>query len=276
MATRRLGETLRLAGMLLPAALVFLAFFIVPFGALLRVGAQGVHGISGYWLALADPRHLESLVATLVLSALVTLATLLLGGVCGLFLGRHRFPGHALLVSILTLPLAFPGVVVGFMIIMLAGRQGLVSEISLALHGGRIVFAYSVWGLFLGYLYFSIPRVVLTVMAAAVTLDASLEEAARSLGAKPARVFLDVTLPALQPALISAGALTFATSMGAFGTAFTLATRINVLPMMIYTDFTLTTDLSAVAALSLLLGLVSWVVLSLARSAAGGGVAAAG
>ncbi|HVE23552.1 MAG TPA: ABC transporter permease [Acidocella sp.] len=260
--------------MLLPAALVFLAFFIVPFGALLHVGAQGANGIGGFWLALTDPRHLESLVATLILSAVVTIATLILGGVCGLFLGRHHFPGHALLVSILTLPLAFPGVVVGFMIIMLAGRQGLVSEISLALHGGRIVFAYSVWGLFLGYLYFSIPRVVLTVMAAAAMLEASFEEAARSLGAKPARVFLDVTLPALKPALISAGALTFATSMGAFGTAFTLATRINVLPMMIYTDFTLTTDLSAVAALSLLLGLVSWVVLSLARGATGSGAAA--
>lgn len=262
--------------MLLPAALVFLAFFIVPFGALLHVGAQGAHGIAGYWLALKNPQHLESLVATLVLSAAVTIATLGLGGLCGLFLGRHRFPGHALLVSILTLPLAFPGVVVGFMIIMLAGRQGLVSDISLALHGGRIVFAYSVWGLFLGYLYFSIPRVVLTVMASAEMLDASLEEAARSLGAKPARVFFDVTLPALQPALISAGALTFATSMGAFGTAFTLATRINVLPMLIYTDFTLTTDLSSVAALSLLLGLVSWAVLSLARSVAGSSVAAAG
>src|ERR1700722_1429388 len=173
MSERRPGETARLAGMLLPALLVFLAFFIVPFGALLRVGAQGANGIGGYWLALTDPLHLESLAATLILSAVVTIATLILGGVCGLFLGRHHFPGHALLVSILTLPLAFPGVVVGFMIIMLAGRQGLVSEISLGLHGGRIVFAYSVWGLFLGYLYFSIPRVVLTVMATAAMLDAS-------------------------------------------------------------------------------------------------------
>ncbi|GAN80769.1 ABC transporter permease [Acidocella aminolytica] len=262
--------------MILPAVLVFSAFFIIPFGVLLRVGAQGAYGIAGYWLALMNPEHLESLVATLVLSTVVTVATLCLGGVCGVFLGRNRFPGHGLMVSILTLPLAFPGVVVGFMIIMLAGRQGLVSDISLALHGGRIVFAYSAWGLFLGYLYFSIPRVLLTVMASAEILDASLEEAARSLGAKPARVFLDVTLPALKPALISAGALTFATSMGAFGTAFTLATRINVLPMMIYTDFTLSTDLSSIAALSLLLGLISWVVLSLARSVAGSGVAAAG
>ncbi len=276
MAGRRPGEALRLAGMLLPAAIIFFAFFAVPLVNLLRIGGQGPNGIAGYWLALTDVRDLTSLAVTLVLSAVVTLATLLLGGVCGLFLGRHEFPGRALLVAVLTLPLAFPGVVVGFMIIMLGGRQGLISQISLALHGGRIVFAYSMTGLFLGYVYFSIPRVVLTVMAAAQMLDASLEEAARSLGASPVRVFRDVVLPALRPALISAGALTFATSMGAFGTAFTLATRINVLPMDIYTQFTLTTDLSAVAGLSLLLGLVTWAVLSLARSATGPRVAAAG
>ncbi|WP_234731216.1 ABC transporter permease [Acidocella facilis] len=267
---------LRLAGLALPAVLVFLGFFVVPFGIFLHVGGQGAHGWAGYALALGDARHLQSLLATFVLSVLVTLATLVVGGICGLFLGRHEFPGQGLLVSILTLPLAFPGVVVGFMIIMLGGRQGLVTQLSLALHGGRIVFAYSVWGLFFGYLYFSIPRVVLTMLAAARGLDTALEEAARSLGAKPFEIFRDITLPALRPALVSAAALTFATSMGAFGTAFTLATRVTVLPMMIYTDFTLTTDLSSVAALSLLLGLVSWAALFLARSLTGAGVAASG
>jgi putative spermidine/putrescine transport system permease protein len=256
--------------------MIFIAFFEVPLVNLVYVGGQGVNGIWGYWLALTNPRYLISLAVTLLLSGLVTLATLLLGGACGLFLGRHQFPGRALLVSVLTLPLAFPGVVVGFMVIMLGGRQGLFSQISMALHGGRIVFAYSMSGLFLGYVYFSIPRVVLTVMAAAQMLDAAVEEAARSLGAAPARVFYDVVLPALRPALISAGALTFATAMGAFGTAFTLATRIDVLPMVIYTEFTLNTDLSSVAGLSLLLGLVTWAVLGLARSATGPRVAAGG
>jgi len=65
------------------------------------------------------------------------------------------------------------------------------------------VFAYSLSGLFLGYLYFSIPRVIVTVMAAATKLDASLEEAARSLGASPWRIFIDVVMPALMPALIA-------------------------------------------------------------------------
>src|SRR5207244_5338857 len=120
---------------------------------------------------------------------------------------------------------AFPGVVVGFMVILLAGRQGLIGQISQWIFDENLVFAYSMAGLFTGYLYFSIPRVILTVMAAAEKLDRNLEEAARSLGASPWRVVLDVLMPGLQPALISAGAICFATSMGAFGTAITLFTR---------------------------------------------------
>ena len=88
----------------------------------------------------------------------------------------------------LTLPLAFPGVVIGFMVIVLAGRQGLIGDISQALTGEKIVFAYSMAGLFMGYVYFSIPRTILTVMATAEKLDPRLEEAARSLGASPWRV----------------------------------------------------------------------------------------
>ena len=76
-------------------------------------------------------------------------------------------------------------------------------------------------------------------MAAVQKLDAGLEEAARSLGAGPWAVQRDVMLPALGPAFIASGAIAFATAMGAFGTAFTLATNIDVLPMLIYTEFTL-------------------------------------
>ena len=176
----------------------------------------------------------------------------------------------------LTFPLAFPGVVVGFMIILLAGRQGLIGEITQPLFGEKLVFAYSIEGLFLGYLYFSIPRVILTIMAAVEKLDPALEEAARALGARPWAVHRDVILPALGPAFVASGAIVFATAMGAFGTAFTLATNIDVLPMLIYTEFTLSANIAMAAALSVGLGLVAWAALALARQFAGATVAAAG
>ena len=262
--------------LLAPAAAVFGAFFLLPLVDLFTIGCGGPAGFAAYAAILTEPRYLGSLVSTIVLSAAVTAATVLVSGVAGLFLSRNRFRGRDILVSLLTLPLAFPGVVIGFLVIMLAGRQGLIGAITHALTGNRLVFAYSMAGLFVGYVYFSIPRTILTLMASAEKLDPRLEEAARSLGAGPWRVVRDVILPGLKPALIAAGAICFATSMGAFGTAFTLATHINVLPMTIYTEFTLQANIAAAAALSLVLGAVTWAVLALARSAAGASAAAAG
>ena len=255
--------------LVLPSLTVFAAFFLLPMARLVMVAGSGDIGARSYVVFLTTPRYLESLIATIVLSASVTAATLAISVVSGLFLERNRFSGRKILISLITFPLAFPGVVVGFMVIMLAGRQGLIGDLASALTGDKLVFAYSMAGLFMGYVYFSIPRVVLTIMAAAEKLNPALEEAARSLGASPWLVVKDVILPALNPALIASGAICFATAMGAFGTAFTLATDIDVLPMTIYTEFTLNANISMAAALSIVLGLITWVALNAARSLAG-------
>jgi putative spermidine/putrescine transport system permease protein len=261
---------------LVPLAILVTAFFVLPMARLVVTGASGHDGLRAYAAILLDPRYRATLINTVLLAAATTLATLVISTVSGLFLQRHHFPGRAFLIAMLTFPLAFPGVVVGFMIILLAGRQGLIGDITLRLFGDKQVFAYSLQGLFLGYLYFSIPRVILTIMAAVEKLDPSLEEAARALGAGPWRVVRDVVLPALAPAFIASGAIAFATAMGAFGTAFTLATDIDVLPMLIYTEFTLSANFAIAAALSVGLGLVTWAILALARCFGGNTVAAAG
>ena len=259
-----------------PLAVLVTAFFLLPMARLILTGASGQDGLRAYAAILLDPRYRATLFNTISLAAATTIATLVIATISGLFLQRRRFPGHALLVAMLTFPLAFPGVVVGFMIILLAGRQGLIGDLTLRVLGEKVVFAYTIQGLFLGYLYFSIPRVILTIMAAVEKLDPSLEEAARALGAGPWAVHRDVILPALGPAFVASGAIAFATAMGAFGTAFTLATNIDVLPMLIYTEFTLSANIAISAALSVGLGLVAWAVLALARSFGGNSVAAAG
>jgi putative spermidine/putrescine transport system permease protein len=269
-----LGTFIRLCW--LPLAVVVLAFFLLPMARLVVTGATGPLGIGAYAAILLDPRYRETLINTVLLAIATTAASLVIATIAGLFLQRHRFPGRAVLIALLTFPLAFPGVVVGFMIILLAGRQGLIGEITNVLFGEKEVFAYSMQGLFLGYLYFSIPRVILTVMAAVEKLDPRLEEAARALGARPWAVMRDVILPALVPAFVASGAIVFATAMGAFGTAFTLATDIDVLPMLIYTEFTLSANIAMAAALSVGLGLVAWAMLAIGRSFSGGTVAAAG
>ena len=262
--------------LLAPLTAFTAAFLLLPLAELVLVAGTGRSGLAAYAAIVTEARYFRSLVSTLALACATTIATLAIATVVAQFLAGRRFAGRDLLVSMLTFPLAFPGVVVGFMVILLGGRLGLIGAASEAPTGERIVFAYSMVGLFIGYLYFSIPRVILTVIAAVEKLDPALVEAARSLGAGPLAVQRDVVLPALAPALFAAGALCFATAMRAFGTAFTLATRIDVLPMVIYTEFTLAANIASAAALSLGLGLLTWIVLAMARSLSGSAVAAAG
>lgn len=259
-----------------PVIVIFTAFFILPVAQLTVRSALGPQGLSTYVTMLTTSRYLETLFYTVLLSLGVTLVTMIISGVAGVFLQRNEFYGKNILVAMLTFPLAFPGVVVGFMIILLVGRQGLVGNVTKAITGEKLVLAYSMAGLFLGYMYFSIPRVITTVMAAAEKIDPRLEEAARSLGASTWQVTRDVLVPALSPALVSAGAICFATAMGAFGTAFTLATDIDVLAIVIYTEFTLSANIAMASALSIFLGIITWGVLSLARVAAGETLAASG
>ncbi|OAZ98414.1 ABC transporter permease [Halomonas sp. G11] len=261
---------------LLPALVIFCAFWLLPFSRLIMMGAGAdpSSGISAYLTILTHRQYLISLATTVGLSLVVSLVAVAIAGVAGFFLARQRFFGKSILVAILTFPLAFPGVVVGFLVIMLGGRQGALAQTSLLLFGERWMFAYSLAGLFIGYLYFSIPRVITTVMAACDNLDQSLEEAARSLGANTWQVTKDVIIPGIAPALLSTGAICFATSMGAFGTAFTLGTRLSILPLNIYGEFTNYANFAMAAALSVVLGAITWMALSLARRLAGGNLGA--
>ena len=199
----------------------------------------------------------------------MTFATLILGALVGITLARSHFRGKGLLLSLLTLPLSFPGVIIGFFIILLGGRQGLVADITEWLGLGRSTFAYGLTGLFLGYLYFSLPRAIATYTAAASSMDAQLEEAARSLGASRWQVAKDVWIPELAQTTLACGAIVFATSMGAFGTAFTLASKFEVLPITIYNEFTNYANFALAASLSIVLGLITWLSLFLTQRIAG-------
>src|SRR6267154_793612 len=142
---------------LLPLAVVTTAFFVLPMARLVVTGAEGPQGLAGYLAILTEPRYRATLINTVLLAAATTVVTLIVATIAGMFLQRHRFPGRAVLIG----------------------------DLSNRMFGEKLVFAYSIYGLFLGYLYFSIPRVILTIMAAVQKLDIGLEEAARSLGASP-------------------------------------------------------------------------------------------
>src|SRR5262245_10788393 len=107
MSARAAPNTLLHGALIAPAAAFFLAFWLLPMARLVGVGASGPLGVSAYWAVITNPNYFRSLIYTLSLSAAVTLATLAISVIAGLFLERNRFPGRSLLVATLTFPLAF-------------------------------------------------------------------------------------------------------------------------------------------------------------------------
>ena len=256
-----------LAGCAAPAFAFFTAFWLLPVARLVALPAE--KGWATYFVVLTDGRYLQSMLNTLLLSLAVTATTLVLGGAVGVYLARRRFAGRRVLLSMLTLPLSFPGVIVGFFVILLGGRQGVVPNLGAHFGLEGLTFAYGLLGLFLAYLYFSLPRAIATYTAAAESMDMQLEEAARALGASRLRITRDVWLPQLAPTSVATGAILFATAMGAFGTAFTLASKYEVVPITIYNEFTNYANFALAASLSIALGLVTWAVLFAARMTVG-------
>ena len=252
---------------LAPAVAFFAAFWLLPMVALIALPAE--KGWATYFVVLTDTKYLTSLVNTLLLSLSVTALTLVLGAAVGISLARSHFVGRRMLIAVLTLPLSFPGVIIGFFVILLGGRQGAIASLADTLGLGRWTFAYGLLGLFLAYLYFSLPRAIASYAAAAESMDLALEEAARSLGASRWRIVRDVWVPELAHTTVACGAIVFATAMGAFGTAFTLASKFEVLPITIYNEFTNYANFALAASLSITLGIVTWAALALARRLGG-------
>jgi putative spermidine/putrescine transport system permease protein len=245
-----------------PAVAFFAAFWLLPFAHLVALPALSDKGLATYWIVLSDARYVKVLLQTTAFSLVVTFLTIVLAAMSGYFLARYVFRGSRLVLVLLTVPLSLPGVAIGFFFIVLAGRQGLIPDAMRTLGVEPWVFAYKAAGLFAAYLYFSLPRAIASFEAAAISLDRNLEDAARALGAPYWAVARDVIVPALWPTARSVAGIVFATSMGAFGTAFTLSTNFEVLPITIYDAFTNYADFATAAVLSIVLGLVTWAAMA--------------
>jgi len=174
-----------------------------------RRGSARARRISGH----SDRAALRaSLINTVLLAAATTVATLAIATVAGMFLQRHRFPGRAVLIAMLTFPLAFPGVVVGFLIILLAGRQGLIGDISSRLFGESCLCLFILRPLPRLSLFFD-PRVILTIMAAVQKLDVGLEEGSPFARRQPVGGAGAMSCCGSWAAFVASGAIAFATAM---------------------------------------------------------------
>ncbi|MFZ4534187.1 MAG: molybdate ABC transporter permease subunit [Alsobacter sp.] len=153
-----------------------------------------------------------------------TVASLVPGILVALVLARGRFPGHGLLNAVVHLPLVLPPVVTGWLLLVSFGRRGPAGQALEACCG--IVLSFRWTGAALAAAVMAFPLLVRAVRLSIEAVDRGLEDAAGTLGASPAWVFLTVTLPLAWPGVLAGAVLAFAKALGEFGATITFVSSI--------------------------------------------------
>jgi molybdate transport system permease protein len=186
------------------------------------------------WLT---PEEWSVVALSLQVSVVAVMLTLPLAYALAWLLARRRFPGRLLLDALVHMPLVLPPVVTGWLLLLLFGRNGPIGAWLDAQFGITLVFRWT--GAALAAAVMALPLMVRAMRLSIEAVDRRLVDAARTLGARPARAFLTVTLPLSAPGIAAGAMLGFARSLGEFGATITFASNIagetRTLPLAIYT-----------------------------------------
>jgi molybdate transport system permease protein len=168
---------------------------------------------------MSDPVWVP-LLLSLKVAGWATLLATVAGTAAAYCLSRWRWPGRDLLDAILTLPLVLPPTVLGYYLLVLLGRRGVIGE-TLAGWGIELVFTWQ--GAVIAASVVAFPLVFKSARAAFESVDGQLENAARVLGVGEAGVFFRVTLPLAARGIAAGVLLAFARALGEFGATLMIA-----------------------------------------------------
>ncbi|HZZ44308.1 MAG TPA: molybdate ABC transporter permease subunit [Tepidisphaeraceae bacterium] len=189
---------------------------------------------------------------SLWIAGCATLLVTLLAVPLAFWFARTRFLGRSLAESLLLVPLVLPPTVVGYLLVLLLGRQGLGRAA-----GGSLLF--TITGAIIAAAVVALPLVFLPSKAAFASVDPDLEDLARLFGANSLQIFWHVSLPAARRAIASGVILAFARALGEFGATMMVLGDIEgrrTLPIAIYTSY-IDGDLTHAWPAVLLLSLIS-------------------
>lgn len=154
------------------------------------------------------------------------------------FLARRKGPLPALLDAVCSLPLVLPPTVIGYYLILLVGRRGLIGPL-LQDMGINLIFSWQGAALAAAVVIF--PLIYKSARAALAQVDPEMEDVARTLGASSFRVFITISLPLAWRGIFAGLALAFARGMGEFGATLMIAGNIpgktQTLALAIYSAF---------------------------------------
>jgi putative spermidine/putrescine transport system permease protein len=264
-----------IAWAIVPAALLFVLFFVLPFGVMAGLSLLSGNPVSNpnaaftwrhYARLLDSDLYVDALIATLRIGVVTTALALAIGYPLAHLMARMRSRlGHALLLMAVIAPMLTGIVVRTFAWMTLLADRGVINT-TLAWLGWidkPLPLMYNEFGVVVGLVHIYVPFMVLTLVGVIGRIDPALEEAARNLGAGRARTFLEVTLPLSLPGILAGSLLVFALSISAYVTPFLLGgSNVLTLPMLIYQQVSASFNLGFAGALGVVLLAVSLVLVA--------------
>lgn len=225
----------------LAAVAVFLLFLIYPLARLFIAGASGGRGGEGgllemYVTIFTKRYYYATILNSLYVSLLASALAAALGLPLGYMVARFNIPGKLLIRAAIVLTFVSPPFIGAYAWILLLGRNGVLTGWLAAL-GIHVPSIYGFGGLVLVMTLQTLPFVFLMVGAGLKTIDQSVEDAAISLGRRPAAVALMVLMPLIVPAASTGVLLVFVNAFSDFGTPMIIGGNYRVLATLIYTEF---------------------------------------
>jgi putative spermidine/putrescine transport system permease protein len=277
-----------IAWAIVPAALLFVLFFVLPFGVMAGLSLLSGNPVSNpnvaftwrHYARLVDSDlYVDALIATLRIGIVTTALSLAIGYPLAHCMARMRSRlGHGLLLMAVIAPMLTGIVVRTFAWMTLLADRGVINT-TLAWLGWiekPLPLMYNEFGVVVGLVHIYVPFMVLTLVGVIGRIDPALEEAARNLGAGRLRTFLEVTLPLSLPGILAGSLLVFALAISAYVTPVLLGgSNVLTLPMLVYQQVSASFNLGFAGALGVVLLAVS-LVLVVAYNAILGRIGGAG
>ncbi len=240
------------------SVLVMAVFLIAP---LIAVFAQALSlGLGPALATFADPDAIAAIKLTLLVAAIAVPCNLVFGVAAAWTIAKYRFPGRALLISLIDLPFSVSPVVAGLVYVLLLGPFTPIGAWLLQDFGVRIIFA--VPGVILATIFVTFPFIARELIPLMQDQGTGDEEAALSLGASGWQTFFYVTLPNVKWALLYGVLLCNARAMGEFGAVAVISGKLRgetvTMPLQIelyYQEFRALAQVSAFSMAAVLAGL---------------------
>ncbi len=198
--------------------------------------AAGGDGQSGWVTLVTDANYRAAVLNTLLLGAVVTCTSTLIGVPLAFFAARFSFPGKALIALLPMTTLIVPEVIAVQTWLMVLGNNGFLTRF-LADWGWRLPSFYGWFGLVTVMTFIYYTYVYIGTLAAIRGFDSQLEEASQSLGVTPRRSLLNVMVPVVVPAMLASALLVFTLVVGNFAVAMVLGQSVPLLSVLTYQSF---------------------------------------